>query len=206
MALFLTPHLLATCLKDIQFISMSMTTRKALIHLGRFGPRMLASMVLIGALVAGAVCMAAECEDPHLAKLPDEYVAEQKKYNFAVVYSECTQGQGKTVLLYPLSNYDPFGVLPGQVVRFNRNKIEWAGIGVLFHFVNGCLTDVVAKLRIGRDGLLIADDGGIYEINRDEKLVRELSRQPLDLLPPDKVGDFLRTAPAEPCSVPDNHR
>ncbi len=157
-------------------------------------------MALIPVLAWSSVCVGADCEDMRLAKLPDEYVSQQQEYGFAVVYSECAESDGKAVLLYPLSNYDPFGVLPGRAVNFDRHKIKWAGIGVLFHFVHGCLTEDVATLRVGPHGLIVADDGGIYEINQNGKLARELSRHPFRFLPPGNIGDFLESVPTERCS------
>ncbi len=185
-----------------------MITRKPKYGSQRQGYRslVLVTIALVAALACGTVCIGADCEDKHLAKLPEEYVSQQQRYGFAVVYSECAEPHGKAVLLYPLSNYDPFGVLPGQVVNFDRHKIEWAGIGVLFHFVRGCLTEDVATLRIGTHGLLIADDGGIYEINQSGKLARALSRWPFHFLPPDQVADFLGSVPSESCPAPDKQR
>ncbi len=150
--------------------------------------------------------------DPNVKKLPNDYAAQQKKYNFSVVYTDCRWPEGKAVLIIPLSIFppdapwEPPGARPPfshkVTVTFDRNgdNQEWPGVPNALHYHQGCLYNS-AKLKPTPDGFTIGDElmGGLYEQNSTKNTIRELLRYPFHYLPPDRIGEAFSHRPERIC-------
>lgn len=149
--------------------------------------------------------------DSNIEQIPADYAAQQRKYNFSVVYTDCRYPHGKAVLVISVTIFPAYNV-PGPyakkiestvTITFDRQKEEWAGLAQILHFEDGCILNS-AKLDPSPMGFRIGDElqGGLYEQARTRKVIDELLHYPFHFLPPDQVGDALcaiiRAGPARP--------
>ncbi len=166
----------------------------------------LASCLLLALFVCNAVAQVndTDCDGALLNGLKN-YLREQQKYVYGLVYAACIDGKdGKALLLLPLSNHSPleniFGA-PREPPPIPKNSRE-AGVPALFYYQAGCVTNGAA-LAVEKHSLRLVDivQGGDWEINVFGNIIRELSQFPLSFLPPDKVMEVLQAKPAGQCHV-----
>ena len=148
--------------------------------------------------------------DPVIEGIPADYAAQQKKYNFSVVYSDCRYPHGKAVLVIPLTIFPWFPIPPPNVkkipttvtVTFDRKKEKWAGVAQILHFDRGCILNS-ASLDATPAGFRISDElmGGMPEQNQTAEVIAELLHSPFHYLPPDKVADAMRHHPTRACKT-----
>jgi hypothetical protein len=143
------------------------------------------------------------CFDQKLNEGPANYLKEQQKYNYGVVYGSCWAGKhSRLLLLLPLSNHssldDILGAPREPPPRPKRGRE--AGVPTLFYYYKGCVVNAAA-LKVGKDFLQVDDiaQGGMWQINRLGDAADELASFPLSFLPPGKITNALKAKPTREC-------
>ncbi len=122
-----------------------------------------------------------------------DYLAYQKSSGTAVVYAECKQGSGKTMLILRLDRGATVSDSDDGQNRANQG-------GLLVQFLNGKCAYNTALVSTSSGGLELGETaGGIETIDISMKLLEELSQYPLHLVAPRNLDRIFTSKPRRAC-------
>jgi hypothetical protein len=140
-------------------------------------------------LAAGSKC--------EFAEFAQDYFTALANTRTTVLYSQCKQAWGKSVLIVPVLAASGES---GHLNLWGPYYPELQGRIVLFHLSQTC-TESFATIRIDDDGhTVIANTSGGPEVRSwTARLVGRMEKLPFRIMPPDKLKDIVNSRPVQNC-------
>lgn len=144
-------------------------------------------------------CVQATAGPCPFGRLAVEYLEAQARTSTPLVYAECRQPWGKSVLIFPVS---PLENHQRRLRAWGNHYRSLADTGLLIQ-LNGSCAENTATLKVRGDRFVAHPASGLLGVEEDdERVVTQLTRQPFKLLMPSEVSKILKSTPAINCENP----
>lgn len=129
-------------------------------------------------------------------RLAEEYLQAESRTSTPLVYSECRQPWGKSVLVLPVA---PLGNHQERVKAWGKNYPSLVDSGLLMQ-LNGTCAENTATLKIRENRWMAEPANGVLGVRiDDEKTLEELSNYPFRFLMPNQALEILKSTPTRAC-------
>jgi hypothetical protein len=127
----------------------------------------------------------------------DDYLAALANTNTTVLYSQCKQSWGKSVLIIPVSVGTGESDLPR---RWGAYYPELEGKNVLLQLRQTC-TESFATVRFGNKmhRINVAASGGPQVASWTMKLSQKMEKLPFQIISPDRLKEIVNSPPTQNC-------
>ena len=162
--------------------------------------------VIFSIVTVVGFCAAALGEEvPNLGGIAQEYLEQQADANTPLVYSECKQADGRSILILPVSNGLARPPLPPFSNGLPREDMRDSGL-LIQDLVGGRAINtggVYFKRKHKEVGIELegVDTGGAHTYQTSEALLHELLHSDFHLLFPVKMETLLTFKPEKTCKT-----
>jgi hypothetical protein len=132
----------------------------------------------------------------------EEYFSALKRTTTPVLYAECKQTWGRSLLVIPIRNPD---AADGRSGNWGRYYPDLEGRIVLLQLSGSC-TENFASVDVGERGVesISVATGGEWLIQRTTKLTRWMLGLPFRMALPGEINGIVKSVPAQKCEEPAN--